>query len=131
MRVLIVEDDPGIRLFLCRAVEYLIPHARVISQANGRLGRDSFWADPADLVISDHRMPQMTGIDLLYTLRTCSMVPFILISAESEVKDLALAAGASIFLPKPISLTDLRMAIGSVIPIRYTESCNLSNPRER
>jgi len=131
MRILIVEDDPGIRLFLCRAVEYLIPHAEVVSQTNGRLGRDAFWADPADLVISDNRMPHMTGIDLLYTLRTCSMVPFILISAESEVENLALAAGASIFLPKPVSLTDLRAAIGSVIPIRHTEPCSLSNLREQ
>jgi DNA-binding response OmpR family regulator len=125
MRVLIVEDESGVCAFLCRAVAHLIPGADVIAQPNGRLGLDAFLADPADLVISDNRMPQMSGMDLLHALRTCSPVPFIMLSAESGIELHARAAGASTFLAKPVSLTDLRAAIRSVLAtsIDYTEPC--------
>jgi DNA-binding response OmpR family regulator len=97
----------------------------VIDQPDGQLGLDAFLADPADLVISDNRMPQMSGMDLLQALRSCSAVPFIMLSAESGVAQRALAAGASAFLGKPVALADLRAAIRSALAssIDYTEPC--------
>jgi DNA-binding response OmpR family regulator len=123
MRVLIVEDEPTVRSFLCRAIEYLLPGATVVGQADGRLALDSFLADPADLVISDHRMPRMSGIELLQALRSSSAVPFIMISAEPEIERRARASGASAYLCKPTSLGDLHRAISSALTssIGYTE----------
>jgi CheY-like chemotaxis protein len=125
MRVLIVEDEPGVRSFLCRAVEYLLPRASVVGQADGRLGLQAFLAEPADLVISDQHMPQMSGVELLHALRARSAVPFIMISAEPSAELAARAAGASAFLNKPITLDDLRLAIRSALAssIGYTEPC--------
>jgi DNA-binding response OmpR family regulator len=97
----------------------------VIAQPNGRLGFDSFLADPTDLVISDNRMPLMSGLELLSALRASSAVPFIMLSAEPSTERLALAAGASAYLNKPVALSDLRAAIRSALAtsIDYTEPC--------
>jgi DNA-binding response OmpR family regulator len=125
MRVLIVEDEPGVRSFLCRAVEYLVPGAAVAERADGYLGLLAFLAEPADLVISDHRMPQMSGLELLHALRARSAVPFIMISAEPSIERAARVAGASAFLNKPATLDDLRLAIRSALAssIDYTNPC--------
>ncbi|MEI7769327.1 MAG: response regulator [Chloroflexales bacterium] len=125
MRVLIVEDEASVRDFLCRAVAHLIPGADVVGQPNGQLGLDDFLASPADLVISDNRMPQMSGIDLLQALREVSAVPFIMFSAELGIESRAMAAGASAYLSKPVTLSDLQAAISSALRalIDYTEPC--------
>jgi two-component system chemotaxis response regulator CheY len=125
MRVLIVEDESGVSTFLCRAVAHLIPGADVIAQPDGQLGLDAFLAQRVDLVISDNRMPYLSGMELLHALRTCSAVPFIMLSAESGVAQRALAAGASAFLSKPVALADLRAAIHSALATAfdYTEPC--------
>jgi DNA-binding response OmpR family regulator len=125
MRVLVVEDESGVRAFLCRAVEYLIPGAIVIGQPDGGLALDAFLANPVDLVISDNRMPHMSGMELLQALRARSAVPFIMVSAELGLEHRASAAGASAYLCKPITLSELQAAITSVFTtsIDYTEPC--------
>lgn len=125
MRVLIVEDEVGVRTFLCRAVTALIPDAQVLSAIDGQQGLRAFLAEPVDLVISDNRMPYMSGIDLLHALRERSVVPFIMVSAEPAFERCALLAGATACLPKPLTLGDLRTAIGRAMAtsIGYTGPC--------
>ncbi|NTW97986.1 MAG: response regulator [Oscillochloris sp.] len=125
MRVLIVEDEASVRTFLCRAVACLMPGAQVVSEADGRQALVSFLASPADLVISDNRMPHMTGLDLLHALRERSAVPFIMVSAEPAFERRATLAGASACISKPLTLSDLRTAICSAMatPMNYTEPC--------
>jgi DNA-binding response OmpR family regulator len=125
MRVLIVEDESGVSAFLCRAIAHLVPGAHVIAEPDGQRGFDAFLAHPIDLVISDNRMPHMSGIDLLHAVRARSTVPFIMLSAEPGVEHRAIAAGASAYLSKPVSLADLRAAIRRALAgsIDYTEPC--------
>ncbi|MBX0329040.1 response regulator [Oscillochloris sp. ZM17-4] len=125
MRVLLVEDEAGVRAFLIRAIEHILPDAQVIAASDGQLALTAFLAAPADLVISDNRMPNMSGLDLLRALRERSAVPFIMISAEPSVERQAYRAGASVYLGKPATLSDLRAAISSALaaPIGYTEPC--------
>ncbi|NNJ11368.1 response regulator [Chloroflexales bacterium ZM16-3] len=125
MRVLIVEDEAGVRTFLVRAIEHLLPGAQVVAAADGRLGLAAFLLTPADLVISDNRMPNMSGIDLLCALREQSTVPFIMVSAEPSAERQAHRAGASAYLAKPLTLSELRATIRSVLVslIDYTEPC--------
>ncbi|NTW02329.1 MAG: response regulator, partial [Oscillochloris sp.] len=73
MRVLIVEDELHVRTFLCRAVKCLLPSASILAEPDGLQALRSFLANPADLIISDNRMPQMSGLELLCTLRKPSM----------------------------------------------------------
>jgi two-component system chemotaxis response regulator CheY len=61
-----------------------------------------------DIVIMDHRMPEMTGIDAMKKmLELHADTKYIIVSADSAIRDEALQAGASMFLEKPIQLKQL------------------------
>jgi CheY-like chemotaxis protein len=111
MRVLLVEDEIDVRGFFARALAHMWPALEVVTAANGcealALMRDRTF----DLVLSDQRMPVMSGLELLASVRCCSQVPFLLISADRSVEGAAYAAGANAFLSKPISLEALRSAL--------------------
>ena len=103
-RVLIADDEPLSREFLCEAVGNR-GHA-VTSAEDGaeaiRLFRDS----PFDLVISDMRMPHADGMDVLRAVRALSPeTPVILITAFGDVESAvsAMREGANDFLQKPFS----------------------------
>ncbi|EFO81585.1 sigma-54 dependent DNA-binding reponse regulator [Oscillochloris trichoides DG-6] len=119
MRVLIVEDDAAVRTFLYRVLCILLPNAQIVSAVDGHQALLEFLAEPADLVISDHRMPNMTGLELLITLREHSSVPFIMISAEAATERRAMQAGASAYLAKPLTINDLRAVISHVLAISF------------
>ncbi|WP_129626030.1 response regulator [Candidatus Oscillochloris fontis] len=119
MRVLIVEDDAAVRSFLCRVMCLLLPHAQVISAIDGNQGLLEFLAEPFDLVISDNRMPNMSGLELLTTLREYSSVPFVMISAEVATEYRALQAGASAYLAKPLSINELRTVVRHVMATSF------------
>jgi CheY-like chemotaxis protein len=67
-------------------------------------------ADPPDVVVADLRMPGMSGMQVLESVRTRSWnVPVVLISAfgDDEARRRARSLGASAFLEKPIDLAQL------------------------
>jgi len=66
-------------------------------------------SDPKPFVIiMDHRMPEMTGIDAMKELlKLNSGTKYIIVSADSSIGDEAIEAGAAIFLEKPIRLKQL------------------------
>ena len=60
------------------------------------------------VIIMDHRMPRMTGIDVMKKmLELNSGTKYIIVSADSGIKNEAIQAGASMFLEKPIHLKQL------------------------
>ena len=67
-------------------------------------------------MLSDHRMPQMSGLELLSALRQFSSVPFIMLSADILIAPQAYAAGVTEFLEKPMSLQTLRAAVLRYLP---------------
>lgn len=73
-----------------------------------------FQEHGADLIISDLRMPGMTGIELCEAVRKKdSEVPFIIITGYAEVDNAieALRLGASDFIKKPFDMDELRLQI--------------------
>jgi CheY-like chemotaxis protein len=123
MRVLLAEDENDIRNFLTRALPFLIPGAKVLALVDGRAALEAFNASHFDMVVSDHQMPRMTGLELLGAVRAQASTPFIVLSADQSIGPAAIAAGASCFLDKPITLEELRKALYNVILplIGYTE----------
>ena len=71
---------------------------------------------PADLIISDLRMPGFTGLEILSGLRRDSLIPFILITAfgGEEVRSEALGRGAAA-ASEPFEIEDLRVAVVKLI----------------
>ena len=112
-RILIVDDEPGIREFLSEALaddDHDIVAAADGEAAWDRLGRESF-----ELVITDLRMPGMSGIDLLRRVREHQPeVEVIVLTAHGNIDTAveAMRLGAFDYLQKPIgSLAELRLLV--------------------
>ena len=116
MRVLIVEDEADVRQYFVRALNNIRPQVELVTATDGREALGLFWYEHFDLVLSDHRMPRMTGLDLLRSVRSFSSVPFLLITADRSIEHVALAAGVTELLSKPISLVALRDIVVRYLP---------------
>ena len=65
-----------------------------------------------EVVILDERMPRMSGVDACKRIRSDDPdIAVIFVSADSTVETAALAAGASYFFTKPVSISQLAEAI--------------------
>ncbi len=108
-RLLLVDDDPTvIRAFKAA----LTRHGLTVDTAsNGREATVLVSKNSYDVILSDISMPEMTGVELLRTVRTIDlMVPVILMTGEPGVES-AMAAieyGAFRYLPKPVDLGVLK-----------------------
>lgn len=100
-RVLVVDDDKSMRLSLVELLEAAGWQVKALSRANpvaDHLGR---WLP--DVILSDMRMPGMSGLELLHSLEPNHAPPLILISAHGDIP-LAVQAiqdGAYSFVEKP------------------------------
>lgn len=104
-RLLIVEDEQDVRDFLKRAFSRIATQATIETAENGADALRQIQAGSFDLVVSDNRMPVMTGIEMIQAARAQGLsVPILIFSADVTVERLALAAGATGFLHKPIPL---------------------------
>jgi CheY-like chemotaxis protein len=111
MRILLVEDEVDVRRFFARAVGFIAPGAEIVEAADGREALAQFEERAFDLVLSDHKMPNMTGVELLRALRRGSDVPFLLITADRAIEREAYAAGVNELLIKPIGISALRAIV--------------------
>ncbi len=111
--ILIVEDDPAVRDMLLRTIEN--SGYAVDSAADGPEALDKFGRDRFSLVITDMRLPRMSGLQLLSEIRQAApQVPVIVITGYGSVQNAveAMQGGASDYLLKPFSNDALRLAIG-------------------
>ena len=109
--LLFIEDDDGIRLALSMALEdegYSVREA-----PNGAAGLAAFRESPPDLVLLDLRLPDMSGFDVCRALRAESIVPIIMITAQTDTHDMVagLEAGADDYVTKPVIPTELAARI--------------------
>ena len=94
----------------------------------------------ADLIVSDLRMPGMSGIELLQAVRAINdNVPFIIITGYANIDDAieALRLGANDFIKKPFDMDELQVLIGKTLGHRALMEENrllkrqLSDERQR
>jgi len=113
MRVLVADDDPDLREVIAEALR--VDGFEVIEAANGAQLLDLVGPSllggpegaPAELVVSDLRMPGITGMSVLGGLRDLPWrPPFILITAfgDAETHAEARRLGASAVLDKPFEM---------------------------
>ena len=104
-RVLVVEDNATISSVVKYFLE--LEGFDVTVAADGRAGLDMALRDRPDLIVSDVRMPGMTGTEMVKQLRgnpaTAGTRILMLTSEESvESETEALAAGADDYILKPV-----------------------------
>ena len=117
--IVLAEDDQSLRELIAGALE--LDGHRVIQVATGnalvaavqRIVIQSDQGDALDLMISDVKMPELSGLDALELLRDAHLrIPIILITAFSDLWTRAQAAryGARL-LDKPLELRVLRKLV--------------------
>ncbi|RMH62724.1 MAG: response regulator [Calditrichaeota bacterium] len=106
--ILLVEDERVTRKAICRTFDkyhFTYTESETVKEATQYLKSHSF-----DVVISDVRLPDGTGLEILEMTRQLLLdVPFVVITASGDKKLLqeALNKGASDFLSKPFNLSNL------------------------
>lgn len=118
-RVLIVDDDPQIPYLFARALA-LDGHSVVVvhtaEQATRCLSEQEF-----DAMTSDIRMPGMSGVELLRTVRQYDLdLPVILVTGDPKVETAmqAVELGALEYLTKPVRLDVLRASVDRACKLR-------------
>jgi two-component system copper resistance phosphate regulon response regulator CusR len=108
LRVMVVEDEPGIRDFLERGLTnagFLVTTA-----ADGIAGEQLARAETFDAIVLDLMLPGRSGLDVLASAHeTKPNVPVLVLTARGRVADRvgALDAGAIDYLVKPFALPEL------------------------
>jgi DNA-binding response OmpR family regulator len=100
--LLLIEDDPEMRLALRLALED--EDYRVVEASNAERGLAAFSEESPDLVLLDLRLPDRRGLDVCRELRAQSIVPIIIVTAQTDTHDLVagLEAGADDYVTKPV-----------------------------
>ena len=126
-KVLIVDDESTGRTIL----------AKIIQQAEDDVLVESFeeplkalnWLDHnhPDLIITDYRMPEMNGVELIRQIRSrpaCQDIPIMMITVVSErsVRYDALEAGATAFLTRPIDQIECRTSCRNLLKLHEQQT---------
>jgi len=129
-RILVVDDETNICRLLDRFLTrlgYTIQTASSVPEAIGMLGPDRF-----DLVLTDLRLPGLSGLDLLAEVRVRAPgTRMILMSAHADVTHAAAAIerGIDQLVIKPFDLEDLRVRIADSLA-RYRAERDSRRERE-
>ncbi len=114
-RVLVVEDDEGIREML----KYNLSSAgfSVQEASDGAAGLRTARTARPDLILLDLMLPSMSGFDFCRALRKTSRVPIIMITAkDAEVdKIVGLELGADDYITKPFSIREVLARVNAVL----------------
>ena len=115
IKVLIVEDEIGTRNLLKIIVKWEELHMKIIGEAsNGREALFHMEKELPDLVVTDIKMPVMSGIELAEEImKKYPSVKVIIITAYDEFKyaQQAIRAGAADFILKPMKRQEVREAL--------------------
>jgi two-component system chemotaxis response regulator CheY len=119
MDILVVDDSRTMRVILQRAIRQAGYRSLVIGEAeNGLQALNMVRGTSPRLVLSDWNMPEMSGLDFLRSLRSeRNAVPFGFVTSEtsSDMRSVAMQAGATFLLSKPFTPDDIQDALTPIL----------------
>lgn len=129
--LLLVEDEPGNILLIKRAMSKLKLNIQIQAVEDGEQAVHYLKKSPLPkLILTDIKMPRMNGIELLAWIKQqpeFSTLPVIMFSSSGEIEDInrATALGASSYIVRPGSFTELIEVMQQITP--YFNSDSASN----
>jgi two-component system, OmpR family, KDP operon response regulator KdpE len=113
--VLVVDDDPTVRLLLERHLEregYV-----VLAAAEGKTALDILSSQAVDLAILDLKMPGINGFSLCRSIRESSNIPIIMLTALDSVEEKVrgFECGADDYVTKPFAPKELSSRLKAIL----------------
>jgi DNA-binding response OmpR family regulator len=115
-RILIVDDEPNVRLVFRTALESI--GYQIEEAANGENALEKLGGSHYDLALLDLQMPCLDGMATLRRLRETGIeVPVVIVTAHGRIPDAveAMKLGAIDFVSKPVTPDGLREIVSEVI----------------
>lgn len=124
-RVLVVEDDPHVVIFVTDTLEYM--GFAVLVARTGVDGLDKAKKEKPDLIILDVMMPEMDGFEVCRRLKTdvkMRHIPILMLTAKGQLQDKVkgLDTGADDYLSKPYDKEEFESRVKALM--RRTENDN-------
>lgn len=117
-KVLIVDDEETLTWSMSKSLSKDREKYEVIVANNGKEALDQLKRNDIDLVISDIRMPDINGLDLLVRAKKeFPKIKFIIMTAygSSDVQKEANRRGAVVYIEKPFEINEIRKIIIELI----------------
>jgi len=124
--ILLIEDNERMAKVLARHME--IEGHQVILAQDGAAGLEAFRQQKVDLVLTDLKLPDKSGLEVLQALKDENpMVPVVVMTAHGTIETAVKAVkdGAFDFLQKPIEPEHLLLIIGKALETRQLVTENL------
>ncbi|HAG50039.1 MAG TPA: Fis family transcriptional regulator, partial [Deltaproteobacteria bacterium] len=121
-RILIIDDEPLMRISITDAL--VAEGYQVLGVESGREGIDFISKDNYDIIITDLKLPEVDGIEILKTaLKQSPKAKVIMITAYGSVDTAveAMKQGAYDYITKPFSMDELLIVVRHLIEFRRLE----------
>ena len=125
--ILVVEDEAKMRRLL--ELNLADDGHTVLAAADAEAALKMARQEPVDLVVTDLKLPGMSGLDFLHTIkRTNAAIPVVVMTAFGTVETAvdAMKNGASDYVLKPFSLAEMRMVIRKELDVHRLKEENRS-----
>jgi two-component system, NtrC family, response regulator HydG len=117
LRLLVVDDDADALVALSDALRLNISDATVALASSAEDALTVLSSQAFDVILSDVRMPRMSGIDLLRQVKAehpdCIM--FLMTGCEGQARPEAMHLGAAQLLEKPIDIKRLSFLVKQAV----------------
>ncbi len=116
IKILVVDDFSTMRRILKRALKEM-GFTNIFEADDGTTALRALKEEKIDLILADWNMPNMSGLDLLKADDSLKDIPFIMVTAEAQKKNVleAAKAGANNYVVKPFTPETLNEKIERVL----------------
>ena len=119
--ILVVDDFPTMRKIV-KSVLKQLGYQNIVEAEDGQLALNTLAINPAiEFIVSDWNMPNMTGIELLKTVRAhkderIKGLPFLMVTAEADKDNIveAVKSGVSNYIVKPFNAATMKEKIDKI-----------------
>ncbi len=115
MKILLVDDDPGLRDLVGLALERA--GFQVITASDGQIAVTHAAREAPDMIVLDIGLPEMDGFEVCRRIRARSEVPILFLTARDDEIDrvLGLEMGADDYVTKPFSPRELVARVRAIL----------------
>ena len=124
--ILVIDDEASQRDILTGYLKK--KDYKIYSASSGKEGIEIVKSNTIDIILSDFKMPDLSGLDVLESIRKINPeISFVMITAFGTVEDAvkAMQLGAFDYISKPVDLDELDLLIERIIEHKNLKSENL------